>query len=178
MISNANATRTRYLIWAAGIACLLAGGAFIAFQYRETESPADRLLAELGDLTPDADTIMSLTEHEPLMAVARTIYLDQCMRCHGMQAQGMSGPNLTDDYYVNVVRVEDLYDIIANGRNHNAMPAWKYSLTRNQMLVLSAYVASLRGQNRPGQPPDPRAVQIAPWPSTYKSFDLPSQPIR
>jgi len=120
---------------------------------------------EIGELTPDQQTILSYAQDEGWMAFAANTYAGKCAQCHGVNGQGMSGPNLTDQLYINVETVEDIYDVIANGRNNNAMPAWKNQLHRNEMVLLSSYVTTLRGQDLPGgRAPDPRAKPIDPWP--------------
>jgi cytochrome c oxidase cbb3-type subunit 3 len=72
------------------------------------------------------------------------------------------GPNLTDEYYKNVRQVEDIAKVIIKGAGNGAMPAWANRLNENEIVLVSAYVASLRGQNVPGKNPD--GVEIAPWP--------------
>jgi cytochrome c oxidase cbb3-type subunit III len=39
--------------------------------------------------------------------------------------------------------------VIADGAGNGAMPAWRNRLHPNELLLVSAYVASLRGQNLP-----------------------------
>ncbi len=162
--SDARRRRRKALLWICLGIGLAIGGSLAVVMRSQWRSPEDEALAQLGELTPDARTILSLHDQRLLMQVAAKLYRNECTRCHGMDGQGMSGPNLTDEYYVNVQRAEDIYDIIANGRNHNAMPAWKYKLSKNEMIVLSSYVAALRGRDLKGRPRDARAVEIAPWP--------------
>lgn len=129
---------------------------------------AEQKFGELGELRPDEQTILSLSRQEDWMGYAARAYARHCAACHGVRGQGMSGPNLTDDHYIAVRTVEDIHDVIANGHNRNAMPAWRTRLEPNEIVLLSAYVAKLRGRDLPGRPVDRRAVPIAPWPEAER----------
>ncbi len=134
-------------------------------QYERAKTAAIAMkFGEIGELAPDTQTILEYAEKPEWMAFAKNIYAGKCAQCHGGNGQGMSGPNLTDELYINVQKLEDIYDVIANGRNNNAMPAWKNQLHANEMVLLSSYVTTLRGQNLPGRAVDPRAKPIDPWP--------------
>jgi len=84
--------------------------------------------------------------------------------CHGANAAGQIGPNLTDDYYKNVQQLTDIPKIISGGAAAGAMPAWKTRLHPNEIVLVAAYVASLRGKNLPG-PRGQEGERIAPWPA-------------
>lgn len=119
--------------------------------------------AEIGELEPDQATILEMMGEQKWMTVAASIFQGNCVSCHGANAQGIVGPNLTDDAYKNVTQITDIYDVIANGAANGAMPAWKNRLHPNEMVLLASYVASLRGTNAPGRGPE--GEKIAPWPA-------------
>jgi cytochrome c oxidase cbb3-type subunit 3 len=73
------------------------------------------------------------------------------------------GPNLTDDYYKNVKQITDIAEVIKNGAAGGSMPAWKTRLHPNEVVLMAAYVAGLRGKNLKGRPPE--GEKIPPWPS-------------
>ncbi|MEZ6088645.1 MAG: c-type cytochrome [Pirellulaceae bacterium] len=119
--------------------------------------------AEIGNLEPNAETIMRFTEKDSWLRVGEVVFKTNCISCHGRDAEGKVGPNLTDDFYKNVTNVEDIARVINNGAGGNAMPAWKTRLHQDEVVLVSAYVASLRGTNAEGgKGPDGR--EIAPWP--------------
>ena len=128
-------------------------GIHTAYQNAVTASLASQF-AELGELQGDAATLVGFIEDDTKkkwLGVGATIYTAQCAACHGGAAQGATGPNLTDDAYLHVEQVEDIYDVLVKGRANGAMPAWRNRLQENEIVLVSAYVASLRGTNLPGK---------------------------
>jgi len=124
-----------------------------------------RQFASLGNLTPDEPTLNAYRSNAEWLPVGQQVFKANCVSCHGADGQGLVGPNLTDDYYKNVTKLTDIAEVVANGANNGAMPAWKNRLQPNEIVLVSAYVASLRGQDLPG----PRVAgdhEIAPWPAT------------
>lgn len=118
---------------------------------------------EIGELQPDADTIVRYSQKKNWVRVGQIVFKKNCASCHGREGEGKVGPNLTDDVYKNVTHVEDIAKVISNGAGGNAMPAWKTKLHPNEVVLLAAYVASLRNTNADGgKGPDGR--KIAPWP--------------
>lgn len=122
---------------------------------------------ELGDLAPDEPTIARLMSDPKWLKVAEGSFRAQCVSCHGASGEGSIGPNLTDDSYKNVKSLADIAHVISEGAANGAMPAWRTRFHRNEIVLLSAYVAALRGQNLPG----PRGAEgevIAPWPAAQQ----------
>ncbi len=127
------------------------------------------LFGELGELEPTEATIVRYYA-DPAdeyagqwMPYAESLFKANCVSCHGANGEGSVGPNLTDDAFINVASVTDIYDIIQNGANAGAMPAWGNRFHPNDVVLLSSYVANMRGQNLPGLPPDGEVP--APWPT-------------
>lgn len=86
------------------------------------------------------------------------LFQRSCTACHNIQAQGSVGPNLTDDYWLNGNRIEDLANTIRFG--HNAMPAWEQSLSPVEISQLIAYIRSLKGSN-PANAKVPQGVKLS-----------------
>jgi len=81
--------------------------------------------------------------------------------CHGSEGAGVSGPNLTDDHYIRVRELTDVADTVIGGSIAAGMPAWKDQLSMNEIVLVSAYAASLRGGFVEGKEADGEV--IAPW---------------
>jgi len=122
----------------------------------------ERQFGSLGELKPDAETILKYADDEKWRAFGKNVYRANCVQCHGANAQGLANaPNLTDEYYIYVDKVEDIADVIINGRKGVAMPAWGNRLHPNEIVLVSSYIASLRGENVPGN--GPQGEVPPPW---------------
>lgn len=88
---------------------------------------------------------------DPLMvASGAETFTTLCVACHGDKGQGLIGPNLTDEFWINGGSEEDIYRNISEGVPANGMPAWNLSLSEEEMAGAMAYVISLGGTNPEG----------------------------
>jgi cytochrome c oxidase cbb3-type subunit 3 len=144
----------------------LGDGPSIAQEYDTDAAEIMNLrFSEIGDLEPDRATIVEYMAKPEWLAAGRAVFNANCVSCHGKNAEGMVGPNLTDDSWKHVVNVEDIASVIANGAANGSMPAWRNRLSHvNQIVLTAAYVASLRGSN-PGGAKAPEGSVVAPWPT-------------
>lgn len=129
----------------------------------------ERLFADLGTLENRPETLLTLMDNEKWRAIASGTFRGNCTSCHGSSGGGQVGPNLCDDAYKNVKTVEDIYTVISGGAANGAMPAWGARFSNNELILLSAYVASLRGTNPGGTVRAPEGEAIAPWPPAAPS---------
>ena len=121
--------------------------------------------AEIGELPGDEATLIRYLqpENSEWLAVGQTVYRTHCQSCHAANGSGLVGPNLTNDLYKSVENLTDLVQVIAEGAGNGAMPAWRTRLHPNELALVAAYVASLRGQDLPSPRP-PEGKEIPPWP--------------
>lgn len=75
------------------------------------------------------------------------IYKANCSPCHGMQGEGMIGPNLTDNFWIHGSSVNSLVKTIVSGVPERGMRAWKFSFTPTEVGQLVAYIKSIKGTN-------------------------------
>ena len=114
----------------------------------------EKKFGTIGELKPDAATILQYSQDPEWVAFGRTVFQTHCTSCHGNNAAGTtSAPNLTDDAYINIRSIEDIAKVVNSGANNQAMPAWENRLHPNEVVLVSSYVASLRGTNAAGAPP-------------------------
>ncbi|HEY5328038.1 MAG TPA: c-type cytochrome [Mucilaginibacter sp.] len=102
----------------------------------------------------DANTV-KLTSDPAVLADGKTVFMANCLACHGPQGQGLVGPNLTDDYWLHGNTIGDIFKTIKNGVPAKAMPTWGTLLSAKQISDVANYVKSLHGTN----PPNPKAPQ-------------------
>ncbi len=142
-----------------------APGRSIAETYDAALSANMRLqFAEIGDLKPDADTIVRFSHKPSWLKVGQNVFKANCISCHGREGEGKVGPNLTDEFYKNVSKIEDIARVINKGAGNGAMPAWSTRMLPNEVVLVSAYVASLRGTTPAGEAKGPEGNAIAAWP--------------
>ncbi len=86
-----------------------------------------------------------------------------CAPCHGEKAQGLIGPNLTDDSWLHGGTVEQIFQTIAKGWPSKGMPPWGRALKPEEISALVSYVRSLQGSN-PANPKPPEGDRAVPEP--------------
>jgi len=119
--------------------------------------------AELPPLTADADTLMKFKDDAKWTEVGKSIFKSNCVSCHGAEGAGVIGPNLCDENFKHIKKITDITKVINEGVAGGAMPAWSTRIpNKNDIIMLSAYVASLRGTT-PAKPKGPDGSPIAPW---------------
>lgn len=81
-----------------------------------------------------------------LVAPGKGVFDGKCAACHGAQAEGLIGPNLTDEYWLhgNGSALET-YKVVDQGVNEKGMPAWGPVLQKDELKQVVAYVISLKG---------------------------------
>ena len=132
-----------------------------------------RLFADIGELENTEETLVNLMADQGWMEFGASVFKGNCVSCHGADAGGLIGPNLRDDHWKNVTAITDIYGTIANGAAAGAMPAWDNRLNQNEIILLSAYVASLRGTPA-SNGLDPEGDPIAPWPTAAEVASEPA----
>ena len=143
-----------------------APGRSMTDQYDAALAANTRLqFSEIGDLEPTADNILLYANKKSWVNVGQTIFKTNCVSCHGRHGEGKVGPNLTDDFYKNVHKVEDIARVINKGAGNGAMPAWENRLHPNEVVLVSAYVSSLRGTKPEGEAKGPEGSEIPAWPA-------------
>jgi len=87
-----------------------------------------------------------------------------CASCHGEKAQGLIGPNLTDDRWIHGGSVGQIFQSVAKGWPAKGMPPWGRVVKPEELSALVSYVRSLQGSNPPsakpaeGEPFAPEAI--------------------
>lgn len=135
---------------------------------RQVSQMMDRRFSTIGELEPTSEVVLKYMDDPKWLKVGESIYKTNCTGCHGAEGQGITGPNLTDDFWKNVRTPADIVKVISEGANNGAMPAWKNRLGHiNKIILAASYVASLRGKDLPGKAPE--GPRIDPWKSATAS---------
>ena len=70
------------------------------------------------------------------------IFDEKCADCHGGDAMGGAGPDLTDDTWLYGGTDADLFTTVSKGRK-GGMPSWSGQLKDDEIWKVIAYVRSL-----------------------------------
>jgi cytochrome c oxidase cbb3-type subunit 3 len=90
-----------------------------------------------------------------VLEAGRARFTRTCAPCHGEQAQGLIGPNLTDDRWIHGGTVEQIFQSVAKGWPAKGMPPWGRALKPDELAAVVSYVRSLQGSH----PPNARAPE-------------------
>ncbi len=99
---------------------------------------------------PEVDPVYeTVVTDEAQLAEAQQTFVANCAACHGENAQGLTGPNLTDQYWLYKGGVNDIFQSIKHGRSRG-MKAWKADFGNDEIHAIASYVLSLQGSNPEG----------------------------
>lgn len=120
---------------------------------------------KLRQMPMDEVKLQKIMGSENWLSMGESIFNGTCIVCHGKQAQGITGLglNLTDDNYLYVKEMMDIVDLVTNGTENKLMPA-QTKLNPNEVAMVAAYAASLRGRNIEGPEGSDAGEVIAPFP--------------
>jgi cytochrome c oxidase cbb3-type subunit 3 len=96
---------------------------------------------------PSAESLLRGATVPDTLEMGRTRFQKTCASCHGEAAQGLIGPNLTDDRWLHGGRVVDVFTVIAKGVPAKGMPPWGRAMKPEELSALASYVRSLSGTN-------------------------------
>ncbi len=146
--------------------------------YPEAAYTKERLAAleGAGEVT-DAD-LLALVNDAPMVSAGKSLFFKNCTKCHGSNAGGKDGPNLTDKFWLYGGAPSDIYNTITNGTK-NGMASWGPKLGAGAVKQVAAYVITLRNTNVAGKAPQgdewiPSEAPAAPEPEAEVPAPAPS----
>ncbi|MEJ2614753.1 MAG: cbb3-type cytochrome c oxidase N-terminal domain-containing protein [Ignavibacteriaceae bacterium] len=145
---------------------VLKTGKLPAQEYQEEMHMAALQRAELiksGALVNE-NNVTLLTDASAL-SEGKDIFKVNCVPCHGENAQGIIGPNLTDRYWIHGGGIKNVFKTIKYGVPSKGMLTWEGKLNPREIQEVASYVISLQGTN----PPNAKAPQGQIWEGTDSS---------
>jgi cytochrome c oxidase cbb3-type subunit III len=115
----------------------------------EADMAAWRTAHPAPSVESSPEELAALATDDAAITLGRTVYSTHCASCHRPDGGGLIGPNLTDDFWIHGGALVDVHRTVAEGVLAKGMPAWSKILAPDQIDVVVAYVASLRGSNPP-----------------------------
>ncbi|WP_338768559.1 cbb3-type cytochrome c oxidase N-terminal domain-containing protein [Bernardetia sp. ABR2-2B] len=91
----------------------------------------------------------------------KTLFVKKCRTCHGENAEGLSGPNLTDEYWLHGGDIKSIFKTVKYGVAAKGMISWKDQLSPQEIQEVSSFIISLQGSNPPNAK-DPQGEKYEP----------------
>ena len=140
-------------LFAVLLSVAIAAATSAAFATTSTAAPQSKSSGGWTLPADAADTKSPLTVDDKVLAIGKKVYTDKCQKCHGPKGLG-DGPDADPDHaedmnLTNPKRADRNSDgvvfyKVSNGRRSPKMPAFKDSLSPEQIWSVVAYAQSLR----------------------------------
>lgn len=79
----------------------------------------------------------------------KAIFKSNCVACHGNEAGGLVGPNLTDNYWIHGAGIKNVFKTIKYGVPVKGMISWQTQLNPKQIQDVASFILSIQGTNPP-----------------------------
>lgn len=115
-------------------------------KYEIEMANASMLIASQGNEAINENSI----EYNPdpiFISGGKSAFDQLCFSCHGSVGEGLTGPNLTDEYWLHGGSVGDIYKSIKDGIPAKGMASWKNALTPAKIAQVASYIISLAGSS-------------------------------
>lgn len=149
---------------------------FYALAFGPSSMEAEYRAAEVTDLArlqvyydanpvvpPSTEGLLAGAQDEVILAVARERFAKTCASCHGENAQGLIGPNLTDEFWLHGGTVSEIFTSVVKGIPAKGMPPWGRAIPPEELSALISYIRSLQGSN-PADAKLPEGDPVTPEP--------------
>jgi cytochrome c oxidase cbb3-type subunit 3 len=162
------------LLFAAGYLIFYAlsfGEGSLEAEYRASTQQAVAEVQAYFDAHPIAPptpaVLLAGARNPAVLEAGASRFARTCAPCHGEAAQGLIGPNLTDDRWLHGGSVEQIFQTVAKGWPAKGMPPWGRTLPPEELAALVSYVRSLQGSH-PGdaRPAEGEVVVAEPMPGS------------
>lgn len=88
---------------------------------------------------------VKLTAESGVISAGQAIFNTNCVACHGDKAQGIVGPNLTDEFWLHGGKINSVFKTIKYGVPEKGMISWEKTLSPKQISEVANFVLSLKG---------------------------------
>lgn len=139
-----------------GTAMFAAAYYFAYEKYHLLPSPTQELAAVAAERAKhsddySADELLAATKNPATVNAGKQAFTSNCIACHGVNAEGNIGPNLTDSSWLHGGAPQQIFHTIRDGVPAKGMPTWGAILGPAGVRDVAAYVLTVRNTNRPGK---------------------------
>lgn len=99
--------------------------------------------AKVVDTNAKLVDISKLLGKADIIAKGKQVFTQNCVACHGPEAKGLVGPNLTDNVWINGGKPEQIVNTITKGVAAKGMPTWGPVLGDEKVSHVATFVYSL-----------------------------------
>jgi cytochrome c oxidase cbb3-type subunit 3 len=123
-------------------------------QYEAEMEAGGGSLAALSTRGLTEDDLIAMSREPARLAQGREVWTQYCVVCHKPGGEGLVGPNLTDDYWINGGGALDIHNTVVAGVPDKGMAAWGNQLGPDRVDAVVAHLLTLRGTNIEGKAPE------------------------
>lgn len=120
---------------------------FSAAEYLAAVHEAEKSAASIHPQELDHKALEAFMASPASISGGEGIFKANCIACHGVEGQGVVGPNLTDAYWIHGGKPDNVLASVSGGYPAKGMPSWKPVLGEAKVRLATAYVLSLRGHS-------------------------------
>ncbi|HMI02247.1 MAG TPA: cbb3-type cytochrome c oxidase N-terminal domain-containing protein [Pedobacter sp.] len=122
-----------------------------AVELKQAEDAKTAMLLKPGNAAAKVnENNVQISKEPAVLQSGAAIFKGACTPCHGEHAEGIVGPNLTDEYWLHGGTVKDIFKTIKYGVPEKGMIAWEKTLRPKQISELTSYILSLQASKPAG----------------------------
>lgn len=96
-----------------------------------------------------------------LIANGKSVFMANCIACHGEHGQGIVGPNLTDEFWLHGGSINDVFKTVKYGVPAKGMASWEKNLSSKNIAEVVNFIMSLQG-SKPANAKVPQGEKYEP----------------
>lgn len=106
----------------------------------------------------DENNVKFVKDDAAAIGGGKQLFDKNCATCHGKNAEGGIGPNLTDAYWLYGGDIKGIFKTIKYGAK-NGMKSWKKDLKPDEMQNVASYILTLQG-TKPANAKEPQGTKL------------------
>ncbi|MCB9030238.1 MAG: c-type cytochrome [Deltaproteobacteria bacterium] len=127
----------------------------LAREIQELEQHKAEIAKSSGSVEVTDEQLMKLVAMPERISKGKEIFVAKCAACHGINGEGLVGPNLTDDFWIHGGKPTQIRKVIMEGVPEKGMISWQALMTADEINSALAYIWSLNGTSPPnGKAPE------------------------